>query len=120
MIQCFYFSADHLPLEREKWASLPLNSGTIVVLTFSVTCIPYINCFGFGIVWGEKIFQLASCFMLFKLSFGIKIRLVLTSRGNLSEVSVTEFCLQCSPHLRDTKKNPFAVTGVWPTSLNPI
>lgn len=86
LIQCFYFSADHLPLEREKWASLPLNSGTTVVLTFSVTCIPYINCFGFGIVLGEKFFQLASCYMywLFKLSFGIKIRLVLSSRGNLS------------------------------------
>lgn len=55
LIQCFYFSADHLPLEREV-GILPLNSGTIVVLTlFSVTCILYIVVWGCGFCFGKKI-----------------------------------------------------------------
>lgn len=59
-----FFSWPSASWEREV-GILPLNSGTTVVLfnSFSVTCISYISCFGFGILFsGKKIFffQLAS------------------------------------------------------------
>lgn len=38
LIQCFYFSADHLPLEREV-GILPLNLGTTVVLFDFFCCL---------------------------------------------------------------------------------
>lgn len=105
-----FFSWPSASWEREV-GILPLNSGTTIVLfdSFSVTCNPYISCFGFGILfWEKKKIPVSHfCFMywLFKLNFGIKIKPILSSRGNLSEV--TEFCLKYS-HLRhnNDKKPP--------------
>lgn len=56
-----FFSWPSASWEKEV-GILPLHSGTTVLFhSFSVTCIPYISCFGFGILfWKKKIFfQLA-------------------------------------------------------------
>lgn len=71
---------------------LPLNSGTTVVLFDSFCYLhPIYKFLGFGILfWEKKIFFLLSQFVfmywLFRLSFGIKIMPILSSRGKLSDI----------------------------------
>lgn len=85
LIQCFYFSADHLLLEREV-GILPLNSGTIVVLTLFCYLHSLYSCLGLWILlWKKRLFPVSQfCFMywLFKLKFGIKMKPMLSSTGS--------------------------------------
>lgn len=116
LIQCFYFSADHLPLERSGHPSFKFRNHYCFIWLCYLHPLYKLFWLWDSVFGGEMpVSQFCFMYWLLKLSFGIKIKLVLSLRGNFSEV--TKFSLKCS-HLRHLTTNPLLSLRFWPTSLN--
>lgn len=105
-IMFLFFSWPAASWQRTGHPSFQFRNHCYFIWLFSVICIPYISCFGFGILFeggGGTMSSLVSSFFVLVVQTDFWYQnyasLKFISRGNLNEVEVTKFCSICVPRL---------------------